>query len=1038
MVHSAFRLRKVEKVKSMTVLANVGAQYVVVGMHDGCVSMFSIDAGQDKVLVPRCFYKPKTGKNPIAQLIPLPELNLLLALAEGSGVLQFRLFDDKQAERPPDITLLKEVAKVSNVTCMAAKKENGKYSVVAGKRHKVYLLEYCKEEEGFALKKELILPDIPRSIAWNSYGVFTGYKKECSWMSVTRPDLKKPLQQQFSPSCIVSMPVTDEVLLLRDNKDGVALNTEAEPSRSISLRWSHQPHTMAYTYPFVLALSDRGVEVRAFPPDRLSRSSDVACQEIPVDMPRLTSLPAFSDLDAASKLRACIRRSNDPDQHGSSSPSTATARMMASTAPVLPTRGGYDGRDGASDTSNLPGASVPQPPIFVTTASNNGMYFLEPVPFSRQVEELVQANDFDTALIVASLLTPGDVSDALLRKVLVQHGFHLFTSKNFPKAMRQFKLAKIDPRLVIKMFSMLPSYVASTWRPTEEEDRSLREARSIALAEMNSRFSAAEQLKVLLRDIRSSYVFNPKDDPVKPDTSELGMKMASVDTALLHCLLLTAEDDVAPFLEKPNKCVLEDCEKILRQENPCRYSDIVALYKSKGLDRRALVLLRALGLTGSFNFSDQQHREPAPVRDSDLSSDELRSKQLGLNGTIQYLRSLNGADEVQRDLILEFSSWVLQSGAPTDKKLSMFWNHPKDPAAEQRGGRHGPVNPKLVLDHLKKTLPVEVEIHMQYLETMLEDPKLSKLQECRQNAVHEALIKAYIERIQALHAERGNLEGKASVQTQSKVGRISEEVKAVGSRLQSFLRSSDLYSVELMKRTFADAANASLFNRELAIIHSRLEQHEEALFILAHKLDSFEESLAYCDKESRQRPMDGNVETVLGKSASKGRMKRFDLHSILFSLLLNPPRGSGAAPKRDSALQLLTIHADKINSLQALKELPPDTPIQELSKWLTQVMKDVSLKQRETRLYMNLSKSEHQQVAVQRATSRKEHFEIRPETNCPVCRSKIGGNSFVAYYPNKVLVHEICATKQGGSMSVCPVTKRTFSALDELERNDDM
>ena len=981
MVHTTFRLRKLDKVKNMTSIANVGSSRVVVGMNDGCVSMFHISPEKEKMLSPACFYKPsgKVGKSPIVQLIPLPELNLLLALVEGSGaILQFQL--------SPDLVLKKEVRSVTSVTCMAAKKERDKYYVIAARKQKIYVLEYRDQE--FTPRKELLMPgDAPRSIVWNDYGLFVGFKRESLWMSVSNAQNKKDLA--FSSPCMVSMPVTDEVLLLRD-REGVTLNTEAEPSRTVRLQFSQPPHAFAYSYPFIIGLTERGLEIRAFPPERVSRNSDVACQDIPMETPKMTSLPAFCDLDEAGALRGCIRRSSEPEKHaGGGAPSGG---RFAQTAPVLPTQ--REREEAAVRT--------PQAPIFVMTASHNGLYCLEPVAFPAQVEELMASRDYEAALVLSSLLTPADVSDECLKRVLVQHGFHLFTAKQFQKAMRQFKLSQIDPRIIIKMFKMLPPYVDQKWSADPEDEESLEAARSVALAEVSDKFAAAEHLKSLLIDIRSSYTINTRDDLVKLDMSDMGMKMASVDTALLHCLYLRSEDDVTPFLEKPNKCVLEDCEKILRQHPP-RYVDIVALYKSKGLDRRALVLLRSLGVSGGYNFSES-HKDPV-LKDRDLSQDERKNKELGLSGTIHYLQRLNGADDTHRDLILEFSSWVLQSKEPTiAKKLSIF-THPVQqplPSGSASPTRQGPIGPKVVLDHLKKLLPKEAEMHMLFLETMLNDPKLANLHECRQNPVHEALIHAYIERSQVLHTQRQKLEGASDGASQTTLRAVLQEIKDVGLRLQKFLRTSDLYSVEMMKKTFADAAHAALFNRELAIIYSRLEQHDQALFILAHRLDSFDECLRYCDAESRERPLDGDYEAVLGKNISKGRLKRFDLHSTLFSLLLNPPSGMGATPKRDAALQLLNIHADKINCLEAIKQLPPDTPIQELSKWLAKVMKDGSLRQRETRLYMNISKSEHQQVAVERAQRQKDCFEIRPDTICPVCRSKIGGNSYVAYYPNKV------------------------------------
>eukprot|EP00754_Rhynchopus_humris_P022431 Rhum_TRINITY_DN14790_c30_g1::Rhum_TRINITY_DN14790_c30_g1_i1::g.118207::m.118207/K20183/VPS39, VAM6; Vam6/Vps39-like protein vacuolar protein sorting-associated protein 39 len=994
MVHKAYNLRKVQdRMKNMTSIANLGEGMVVLGMSDGCLSVFKVnlDETDKQIMKPSGFYKPnsKTGKSPIVQLIPLLELNMLLALVEGSGsILQFQIL--------PEIRLLSEVVKVSGVTCMAAKKERDKYHVAAGKRTKLFVLEYRREKKGFAVSRELSLPEVPKSIAWNVNGVFTGYKRECSWINVANQSQVKNLAS--SSSVMVSMPVTEEVLLLRD-REGVSMDPNADPSRKIRIQWHNVPQTLAYSYPYILGLGDSGIEVRAFPPDNArEQQQDMRCEDVAVDHPRMSSLSNYTDVDAAAAQRASIRKSSEPDHH-------AVGRGA----------GGSSQGDGGDPSA----AATPQPPIFITSNSN-GLYVLEPVPFTEQVDELTRQRDFHTALTLSSILTPRDITDGQLRRALVLHGFHLFSEKHFVKSMRQFKLARVDPRIVVKVFSMLPTYVANAWRPSEEDERAITHARSTALAEMSDRFAAAEQLKSLLKDIRGTYASSAKEeDPLKLDTSEPGMIRASVDTALLHCLLLTAEEDVIPFLEKPNRCVLEDCEKILRQETPCKYADIVALYRSKGLNRRALTLLRALGATGSFSFTDQPSGGPqadafASAADEASESPEVQQhKKLGLDGTIAYLKRLNGADSTHGDLILEFSTWVLQSSrCDVEKKLSMFWSVPASNASAV-----GAVSPRVVLAHLKKVLPNEVATHTLYLERMLSDPQLSKLQECRQNVVHEALIHSYLELVNKLSSQPGLEEEERKTR-----------MRSVGDRLQKFLRASDMFNVELMKKTLSEPHHAHLFFTELAIVYCKLEQHDEALYILSHKLNSFEQALEYCDTESRERPADAPLNP--SSPSSRGKEKRYHLHSILLKLLLHPP--SDSPPHIDAALRLLKAHPDKVNCLEALRMLPPETPVHDLAPWITQVLKDVALQQRETRLTMNLSKSEHQQVAVERAVRQKQSFQINPDTICSLCRAKIGINSIVAYYPNKVLVHYNCAMKEGGSMSVCPVTKQTFSSLDEF------
>ncbi|KAJ9467492.1 Vacuolar morphogenesis protein 6 [Diplonema papillatum] len=929
MVHKAFRLKAVQDVKNpVSALCTVGSSKLIIGCSDGSILLWDVSNGGTK-LSPKHVCKPKS-KAPIQQLIPLPDLNLLLVVFDG--VIQ-------QHTISPIIELKKEVPKISGVTMVAAKKDRDRYYAAATvKRQKVYILEYRKEEAGFvqrADRAEYTLPETPKTLVWNAYGIFIGFKKDFGWLNVGTNATR--MKEVFAASCIVSMPVTSEVLLIR-GQEGVSLNSEADPSRKTALQFQSMPHTLAYTYPFILALGDRSIEVRAFQPlESREQGCDINCQELQLAHPKFISLPNYIDMDQAALQRVATRRPGNEEED----------RGIVHTA---------------------------QPLVYVTSGTQS-VQLLEPVPFSEQVEELLSRNksdDYEAALTLGSLLTADDISEDLMNRVYIMYGFHLFCKNQFLKAMHLFLRGNIDPRCVIKIFGLLPSYVEQRWTPSPEHARCIQEAQK-ALSEVQEKLKAIAQLKSWLKNLRQSPTqAEMQDDPLKLDTTEAGMKQASVDTALLRALLLTSEHDVAPFLELPNRCVLEDCESFLREDS--KWGDIVALYKSKRLDRKALELLKDLG-------EGTKSRDP-------------KARELGINGTIAYIQKLDPANATHRELILEYSEWVLLR-APHHQALPMFYSNPKKV-----------ITPRLVYEHLRKVLPRNLECQAGYLAKMLEDPILKALPECRNSSIHEALIDVYV----------------ALVKKYNGCGKV-KDAEAIKARLQSFLKTSERYDPESVKQQFAGED----FYREMTIVHCKLEQHEDALRILAHKLNSFDECVAYCQNESVAKPPPSAAAPSAAPTSAlaKGREKRQELHFILFTLLLNPDDKS--PPKVEQALRLLNLYPDKVNCLKALKMLPADTKVHDVAQWIVQVLKDVSVKNRETKIYMNLCKSEHHQVAVQRVYRLREKFVIDQKTVCPVCKRKIG-NSIVAYYPNGKLVHKICAT----SLLVCPVTKKTFSPLDEL------
>eukprot|EP01064_Diplonema_japonicum_P020951 TRINITY_DN30502_c0_g1_i1.p1 TRINITY_DN30502_c0_g1~~TRINITY_DN30502_c0_g1_i1.p1 ORF type:complete len:923 (+),score=240.94 TRINITY_DN30502_c0_g1_i1:49-2769(+) len=904
MTHAAYKAKLVqEKLKNTIYSICTLGDAVFLGM-DGI--LFKYDATSTDVLAPKEVLKSMKGK--VTQLIPFPGLHLIAAMSENLVQL---------VSVSPKLETKRDI-KMSGCSAMAAKKYRGKYYIAIGtKQKKLTVLEYREDTQNFTIGAEIQVPIAPRVMAWNGNGVFIGYKKEYTFVNVTNSRFSE--LPNFS-QCITSMPVTSEVLLI--DKVGIAYNADTEPSRGIGIQWQTPPHTLGYSYPYVLGLSDRTIEVRAFPPlDKRDAVRDIACRDVMCDHPKLISIPNFVDMDAASRLKnhlRCNSISDDPEP-------------------------------------------TPQPLVYVTT-EGNGIYVLEPIPFKDQIATLVENNrtdDYESALMLCNLLSPKDVTEKQMQHVHAMHAFNLFKQKMFPKAMTHFFLANIDPRVVIKMLGMLPTYVSQNWKLPVEYEKCLQEARVVALAEVQEKFKAVAQLRKWLKQSRQIAI-SSQADPLKLDMSDNGMLRASVDTAFLHCLLLTAEDDVETFLGTPNRCVLDDCERILRQES--KWSNIVALYRSKGKDRAALDLLT--GKTRSYN---------------------------SVPDAIAYIKQLNGNDPTHKSLIMEYSTWVLRN-TNYKEALEMFYSENSLP-------------PITVLSHVKSTLPHDLEAHAAYTAKVLADPVLKLLPDCRMNTMHESLIGTYVQLLkQHEEAKRG------------------KEAGDVGKALQRFLKSSDMYNVQTMKKLF----DTPQFYKEMAIVHAKLEEHEEALRVLAFGLGNIKDCVTYCDEES--------LVLTPGQAAPqqplKGKDQRYELHFMLFQLLLEPP-SDNIEPKVEDALVLLKMHADKINCLKAIKMLPPHTKLHSISDWISKVLREASVQSRERKIYKNLCKSEHHQVSVQLVHKQRVKCTIQQNTVCAVCKTKIG-NSVTAYYPNKVIVHKICATKQGGSLNVCPVTKRVFSPLDEF------
>ncbi|CAO3612687.1 unnamed protein product [Cunninghamella echinulata] len=111
---------------------------------------------------------------------------------------------------------------------------------------------------------------------------------------------------------------------------------------------------------------------------------------------------------------------------------------------------------------------------------------------------------------------------------------------------------------------------------------------------------------------------------------ELIQEATLVDTTLLKSYMMTNDALVGPLLRVQNQCDVKECEAILSDKK--KYKELVDLYNCKGLHSNALDLLSKLG-----------QQSDGPLR--------------GVLPTIRYLQRL-GLDHF--DLVLQYSKWVLE------------------------------------------------------------------------------------------------------------------------------------------------------------------------------------------------------------------------------------------------------------------------------------------------------------------------------------------------------------------------------------------
>ncbi|XP_021925898.1 vam6/Vps39-like protein isoform X1 [Zootermopsis nevadensis] len=346
--------------------------------------------------------------------------------------------------------------------------------------------------------------------------------------------------------------------------------------------------------------------------------------------------------------------------------------------------------------------TVPKPRLVVRcrqglvyVASVSHVWCLQAVPLARQIHILLEDKQFQLALKLTNI---SDESDEEKSKNIYQiqtlYAFDLFNNKQFHESMKEFLNLGTDPYEVIRLFPELLPQQSRGHQELEQrpklQDRDLENG-LLALIEF-----LTEVRHKPMKDTKLNTESSQQNSMTHKSTQQL---LQIIDTTLLKCYLQTNDALVAPLL-RLNHCHLGETEKTLKKHQ--KYSELIILYQTKGLHRKALELLQKL-------------------------ADHPDSSLHGYERTLQYLQHL-GKDHI--NLMLDFAGWVLE--ANPEEGLKMFT---EDIAEVEQLPR-----PK-VLDYLLRT---HKDLVIPYLEHVIH------VWEDSNSIFHNALVHQYRERYQQL------------------------------------------------------------------------------------------------------------------------------------------------------------------------------------------------------------------------------------------------------------------------------------------------
>ncbi|KAL2348516.1 hypothetical protein Fmac_002516 [Flemingia macrophylla] len=690
----------------------------------------------------------------------------------------------------------------------------------------------------------------------------------------------------------------------------------------------------------------------------------------------------------------------------------------------------------------------------VILALDNSIHGLFPVPLGAQIVQLTASGDFEEALSLCKLLPPEDSSLRAAKEgsIHIRYAHYLFDNGSYEEAMEHFLASQVDITYVLSLYPSITlpkttivhdpeklddygdaSHLSrgssggsddmepSSSHMSEYDDNAALESKkmnhnmlmAVIKYLQKKRFSFIEKAtaegteEVVLDAVGDNFASHNRLKKTNKGRGSISVssgarEMASIlDTALLQALLLTGQSSVAlELLRGVNYCDLKICEEILQKGN--HHVALLELYKHNSLHREALELLHKL-------------------LDESKSGQSIVTQKFKPEDIVEYLKPLCGTDPM---LVLEFSMLVLESCPSQTIDLFLSGNIPAD----------------MVSSYLKKHSP---NMQARYLELMLA---------MNENAVsgnlQNEMVHIYLSEVLDWHADLSahqNWDEKAYSPTRKK--------------LLSALESIAGYNPEaLLKRLPPDA-----LYEERAILLGKMNQHELALSLYVHKLNTPELALSYCDRvnECTHQPSTKSSSSIYlvllqiylnPRKTTAGFEKRItnllSLQNKTIPKLTSTPsmksrgRGSkkiasieGAEDTKvslsstdsgrsdgdvdeysegsssimlDEVLNLLSRRWDRINGAQALKLLPKETKLQDLLSFLGPLLRKSSEMHRNYSVIKSLRQSENLQVKDELYSQRKAVVKITSDSLCSLCHKKIGTSVFAVYPNGSTLVHFVC------------------------------
>ncbi|EGN98719.1 hypothetical protein SERLA73DRAFT_168336 [Serpula lacrymans var. lacrymans S7.3] len=933
-------------------------------------------------------------------LFPIPNFAPPTPLAKAKGALSFAVHSSVQDIMP-------EAGPQSGDGQFAKAIPTMVTQVIIGCRRKVVIYTWRDGETQEV--QEAVLPHSPRAIVFldndnvcfayspTEYAVFSIAK--LTTVEVTTPVTASTSMGTFSGLTgymtlglgakakpgLIRLNDT-EALIVKDNQ-GFIVGAEGKQTRTNTIDWPSPPEEIAFVSPYIFSILPPGT--------------------VPVSVAGSTHMSASATQPSTFpshvvQIRSSI--SNLPPQTipfpfgtaiSISPPATATAHCTMRLMTSLP-----------SAKSPLYVVTTPTDRTVAATEGTS-IWRIGMKPWGDQLDELVQSGLYSDALSLLDSIDSAVLSDKDERRTPIRalHAVSQFSLGKYDDAINTFLELDLNPAKVVALYpesvsgrlsvprdSWIPLYGGPATQPEDTTSTSSSDTSKEGKDPIREKLvrNALERSPSPVGSVRqrtkTSFAAllpsGPKDDDAASISSRKGRKPnddfhRSVETLLRYLTdrrpkvagalavvhITPAQSHQIAFLSETSTEDLFALPNLplssLTPEQLLRFAQIIdtALFKSYLLTRPTLLgpLCR---VSNWCEVSEVEEELRAREKHAELiylyNGKKMHSKALNL------LRQLNENEPDIRDRLQPSISYLQKLGPEHLEQIfeSSRWvfGQDRDMAFEIFTSEDVELPRSPVADYLER---IDPQLCARFLEYLIDE----KGEESQ--VFHDRLVELYLS--MTLTAQK----------------RKDKKIRSIiYAKLLEFINTTHHFSID---RLYGLLSSEDLFEAR-AILLGRMGKHQHALELYVYKLQDYSKAEEYCKRVYQPGTETSNVFLILLRIYLRPTVKTS-------SNLLQP------------ALDLISRHSPRLDSVETLQLLPPLVTTQDVQTFLLETLRAPIF---DTHVVREIHKARAESVARKLMLLETRRVKVTDSRICPQCHKRIGNSVIAVHAPRGEVTHYQC------------------------------